>query len=84
VPALGAHSARDQLRAREAAAMVAHARWMFRAALARDESRGMHRREDHRASEPAWQRRLLVGGLDEVVTAAEPIAPALLTSEVPA
>jgi succinate dehydrogenase/fumarate reductase flavoprotein subunit len=41
-----AGAGRDALRAREAAAMVAHARWMYRAALARAESRGMHRRDD--------------------------------------
>ena len=36
----------DVLRAREGAAMLATARWMYRSALARQESRGMHRRDD--------------------------------------
>ena len=56
------------LAARQAAAMVAHARWMYRAALTREESRGLHRRDDHLASRPQWQRRILIDGLDEVRT----------------
>jgi succinate dehydrogenase/fumarate reductase flavoprotein subunit len=58
-------------RAREAAAMVAHARWMYTAALARTETRGMHRRLDHPDLDPAQQRRLLVGGLDRLWTRPE-------------
>jgi succinate dehydrogenase/fumarate reductase flavoprotein subunit len=56
---------RDVVRARELAAMVATARWMFDAALARRESRGMHLRTDHREQDPAQQRRLLCGGLEQ-------------------
>jgi succinate dehydrogenase/fumarate reductase flavoprotein subunit len=62
---------RDGLRARQAAAMVAHARWMYRGALARGESRAMHRREDRPATEPALARRLRCGGLSRVWVAAE-------------
>src|SRR5205085_2384168 len=36
----------DLIRTREGAAMLATARWMYRSALARTESRGMHWRED--------------------------------------
>ncbi len=62
-------------RAREAAAMLATARWMYRAALARTESRGMHRREDH-AKPDAGQRHLLtIGGLDELWVAPRPASP---------
>jgi succinate dehydrogenase/fumarate reductase flavoprotein subunit len=65
----------DPLRDREAAAMTAHARWMYTAALARTESRGMHRRADHPDIDPAQHHRLLVGGLDELWTRPDPVAP---------
>jgi len=63
------------LAVRQVAAMVAHARWMYRAALARPESRAMHRREDLPGSDPSQRRRLLVGGLEEVWTAPDPVLP---------
>jgi succinate dehydrogenase/fumarate reductase flavoprotein subunit len=56
----------EVFRAREAAAMVAHGRWMYHAALQRTESRGMHKRSDHPAQDPAQRSRLLTGGLDEI------------------
>ncbi len=62
---------RSALRAREAAAMLAHARWMYRSALARTESRGMHRRDDLPDTDPAFAHRILTGGLDEVWTATD-------------
>ena len=55
-----------QLRAREAAAVTAAARWSLAAALARTESRGMHRRLDLPGRDDALGLSLLVGGLDEV------------------
>lgn len=58
-------------RAREAAALTAHARWMYAAALSRQESRGMHKREDCSATDPAQARRLRVSGLETVRVAAE-------------
>ena len=61
----------DAYRAREAASMVATARWMYRSALARPETRGMHRREDHPTLDPAQQHRILTGGVDEVWTSVE-------------
>lgn len=63
----------DTFRAREAAAMVAHGRWMYHAALARNETRGMHKRTDHPAQDPAQRRRLLTGGLDDLWTRAETV-----------
>jgi succinate dehydrogenase/fumarate reductase flavoprotein subunit len=70
---------RERLRAREAAALLATARWSVTAALARAESRGMHRRLDAPAADPALAHRILVGGLDEIWTAADaPPAPQLL------
>jgi succinate dehydrogenase/fumarate reductase flavoprotein subunit len=53
-------------RLRQAAAMVAHARWMYTSALARTESRGMARREEFPDLDPAQHRRLTVGGLDDL------------------
>ncbi|WP_436529187.1 FAD-dependent oxidoreductase [Actinoplanes sp. HUAS TT8] len=64
----------DAVRTRQAAAMVAHARWMYTGALARTESRGMARREDFPALDPAQHHRLTVGGLDELWVRPEPPA----------
>ena len=61
-----AASAADAVRAREAAAMLATSRWMYRSALQRTETRGMHRRREHSAIDPSQRHRLLSGGLDEV------------------
>lgn len=56
----------DRLRARQAAALLAVARWTKYSALARTESRGMHRRTDHPGVEADWRVRLMSGGLDNV------------------
>ncbi|MEV6275567.1 FAD-binding protein [Nocardia sp. NPDC051832] len=66
-------SAPDSSKARSAAAMTAHARWMYTAALARTESRGMARRQDFPDLDPAQHHRLLTGGLDDLWTAPEPV-----------
>jgi succinate dehydrogenase/fumarate reductase flavoprotein subunit len=68
----------EVFRAREAAAMVAHGRWMYHAALQRTESRGMHKRSDHPAQDPVQRSRLLTGGLDEIWSRQES-APSTLT-----
>ncbi|WP_338765135.1 FAD-binding protein [Nocardia vulneris] len=65
-------SAADPAEVRAAAAMTAHARWMYTAALARTESRGMARRQDFPDLDPAQHHRLITGGLDELWTAPEP------------
>lgn len=62
----------EQFRAREAAAMLAHARWMYHAALQRTESRGMHRRFDFTELDPGQEHRLITGGLDELWSRPEP------------
>ena len=54
------------VRGREAAGMVATARWMYRAASQRTESRGMHKHLDYPSLDPSQQRRLITGGLDRV------------------
>ena len=56
----------DALRARQAAAMVASGRWMYAAALARTETRGLHKRSDYPSLDPARQYRLTTGGLDRL------------------
>jgi succinate dehydrogenase/fumarate reductase flavoprotein subunit len=68
----------DPVPTRQAAAMVAHARWVYTSALARTESRGMHKREDHPAADPAQWHRLVVGGLDEVRVRTDQVRPALV------
>jgi succinate dehydrogenase/fumarate reductase flavoprotein subunit len=55
--------------AREAAAMLATARWCHAASLARPESRGLHRRTDEPGKRPDLARRHRIGGLDEIWTA---------------
>ncbi|MGW5573124.1 FAD-binding protein [Nocardia thailandica] len=55
-----------QVRARQAAALLAVARWTKYSALERAESRGMHRRTDHPGAADDWRARLHCGGLDEV------------------
>jgi succinate dehydrogenase/fumarate reductase flavoprotein subunit len=58
----------EVLRAREAAAMIATARWMYRSGLARNESRGMHRRDDFPAQDERLRHYITTGSLDEVWT----------------
>jgi succinate dehydrogenase/fumarate reductase flavoprotein subunit len=58
----------EQVGARETAALTATARWCTAAALAREETRGMHVRVDAPNLSPGGARRLLVGGLDHIWT----------------
>ena len=66
----------DVLRAREGVAMLATARWMYRSALARPESRGMHRRDDFPDQDDRQRHYITSGGLDEVWTSFRPHAVA--------
>jgi succinate dehydrogenase/fumarate reductase flavoprotein subunit len=61
----------DAVAARETAAVVATARLCYTAALAREESRGMHERTDLPERRPENARRLLIGGLDDIWTRLE-------------
>src|SRR6478736_759972 len=61
----------DAVSARETASVVATARLCYTAALTRDERRGMHQREDVPEQKTEQQRRLLIGGLDDVWTRPE-------------
>jgi aspartate oxidase len=74
----------DQVAAREAAALVATARWSTRAALTRNETRGLHVRADAPDLAPDGARRLLVGGLDTLWTRFEAPAAQALKTEVAA
>lgn len=59
-------SGADLLRARQAAALLAVARWTKYSALLRAESRGMHRRTDHPGASDTWRMRLMTGGVRSV------------------
>ena len=74
-------AARDSYKPRQAVAMVAAARWMTASSLSRTESRGIHRREDRPGTDRRFGHRLLVGGLDTLWTAPDPVAPQLISSE---
>jgi succinate dehydrogenase/fumarate reductase flavoprotein subunit len=64
--ALGEHD--NVLRSRETAAMLATARWSAASALARNESRGMHQRQDRPETDGRFAASILSGGLDSVWT----------------
>jgi succinate dehydrogenase/fumarate reductase flavoprotein subunit len=64
----------DVLRAREGVAMLATARWMYRSGLARQESRGMHRRDDFPDQDARQRHYITTGGLDDVWTKVRPTA----------
>jgi succinate dehydrogenase/fumarate reductase flavoprotein subunit len=66
-------AARDLLRGREAAAMLATARWINASALARTETRGLHRRSDFPDLDPAQEHHLISGGLDRVWVQRRPV-----------
>jgi len=68
---LADHASEGGVAPREAAALVATARWSVATAARRTESRGLHRREDYRRQDPALAVRLLSGGLDRLWVAAD-------------
>jgi succinate dehydrogenase/fumarate reductase flavoprotein subunit len=69
--------ARELFKAREAAALAATGRWIYEAALRRPETRGLHRRSDHRSLDPAQLHQSRVGGLDRIWSRTEPLSVAL-------
>lgn len=66
---LGGGTGDERVRARQAAAMTAVGRLMYRSTLARTETRGMSKRADHPDLDPRQHHHILSGGLDEVWTA---------------
>lgn len=64
----------EGVKAREAEAMTATARWMYNSALARTETRGMHKREDFKGTDQDQHHRLISGGLDQVWVKTEAVA----------
>ncbi|MCR2804677.1 FAD-dependent oxidoreductase [Paenibacillus soyae] len=59
-------SATGRVQAREAAAMVANARWMYTAALIRKETRGMHTMAEYPELDDSMNRRLLLSGIERI------------------
>ena len=55
--------------------MTATARFMYRAALARTETRGMHRRDDFPNQDPEQRYRLVVCSLNTITIRTEPVKP---------
>jgi len=74
-------SARDAQRSREAAALVATARWAYASALERRETRGMHRRVDFPTLDPLQQHYQIASGLDTIAIRADAGAPPVATRE---
>ena len=64
------------LRAREAAALIATSRWACAGAIARVESRGMHRRRDAPGRDAEFTCRIEARGLDQITIARRPIESA--------
>lgn len=63
----------EAVKMREAAALIAASRWAYRGALARAESRGMHRRIDRPAADPGFECLFEVSGLETVGVERRPI-----------
>jgi succinate dehydrogenase/fumarate reductase flavoprotein subunit len=74
----------DQVAARETAALLATARWSTRAALTRNETRGLHVRADAPDVSSDGARRLLVAGLTTLWTRFETSAAQTLLAEAAA
>jgi L-aspartate oxidase len=68
---LADHDHTGTIASRETAALLATARWSVATAATRNESRGLHRREDFPSRDPRSATRLLSGGLDQVWVAAD-------------
>jgi succinate dehydrogenase/fumarate reductase flavoprotein subunit len=72
------------LHIREAAAMVATARWMYSSALERKETRGMHKHSDYPQQDVNQQHYLISGGLNRVWVKTAPVQETGVKVEVAA
>lgn len=81
---LADHADAGTIASRETAALLATARWSVATAARRNESRGMHRREDYPAQDSGFSTRLLSGGLDQVWVAADPTSAIAKTGQLEA
>ncbi|MEH1841299.1 MAG: FAD-binding protein [Nostoc sp.] len=66
-------SGKELIRGREAAAMVATARWMYSSAIERKETRGMHKHQDYPEQDANQQHHLISGGLNRVWVKSQPL-----------
>lgn len=66
-------TATNRVQSREAAAMVANARWMYTAALLRKETRGMHTMQEYPELDDRLNHRLLLSGTDTITFRAEQV-----------
>lgn len=80
VRGLRGETGEERIRVRQAAAITAVGRLMYRSTLARTETRGMSKRADHPDQDPAQHHHVLSGGLDRVWTATAPAASAAVAS----
>jgi succinate dehydrogenase/fumarate reductase flavoprotein subunit len=70
------------VQAREAAAMLATARWMYSSALERKETRGMHKHLDYPEQDADQHHYLISGGLDKVWVKAQPLNTTVAETKV--
>ncbi|UQZ33587.1 pyridine nucleotide-disulfide oxidoreductase [Paenibacillus sp. PK3_47] len=61
------------VQSREAAAMLQAGRWMYTAALARKESRGLQRLAEYPALDPRQTHRLILSGIDRISISTEQV-----------
>jgi succinate dehydrogenase/fumarate reductase flavoprotein subunit len=71
-------TAQQLVRSREAAALVATARWAYYAGLQRTETRGIQKRLEFPTLDPNQRHYLRVGGLDKLWTRADPVPEAIV------
>lgn len=61
------------VQSREAAAMLQAGRWIYTAALARKETRGLQRLEEYPALDPRQTHRLILSGIDRISISTEKV-----------